>query len=77
VDEELEKLRQERLALRLFLRIAERTLDDIASWKEGPEVTGRFDEPNSARKARKALKSIRQLRGDNDRAALEKGKAGR
>ena len=30
-------------------------LNDIASWKEGPEVDGRFDEPASARRAREAL----------------------
>lgn len=30
-------------------------LNNIASWKEGSKVTGTFDEPESARIARKAL----------------------
>ena len=33
----------------------ENALNEIASWREGPEVTGTFDEPNSARIARAAL----------------------
>lgn len=30
-------------------------LNEIASWREGPEVNSRFDEPGSAQKARDAL----------------------
>ncbi len=30
-------------------------LNSIASWREGPEVTGSFDEPSSALQARNTL----------------------
>jgi hypothetical protein len=35
-------------------------LNLIASWKEGPEVTGKFDEPCAARAARRALDRMAQ-----------------
>lgn len=34
----------------------EAALNDIAAWHDGPEVTGRFDEPGAARVARAALR---------------------
>jgi len=42
----------DRLALAVF------ALNTIASWKEGKEVTSSFDEPNSAKTARLALKAM-------------------
>lgn len=37
-------------------------LNKIASWQEGPEVTGKFDEPVSARMAREALAQAEALK---------------
>lgn len=40
------------------LEVAREALDAIASWGEGPEVDGGFDEPWSAREARAALSKL-------------------
>lgn len=58
----LSSTRGEAAALRAKLAAAEAkiarltaALNEIASWSEGPEVNGSFDEPGSARIAREAL----------------------
>lgn len=38
-------------------------LDDIASWKEGPVISGRFDEPGSAGIARAILEKYKEVLG--------------
>jgi hypothetical protein len=38
------------------IRVLRKALDRIASWDEGPVVTGVFDEPHAAMVARAALK---------------------
>jgi hypothetical protein len=44
--------------LRAKLATAEEALNKLAVWSDGPEVTGRFDDPNSSRLAREALTKI-------------------
>ncbi len=44
--------------LELKYRLLKSALNDIASWKEGNEVTASFDEPNCARIARTALAQV-------------------
>lgn len=43
------------------LAVAIESLTDLACWDEGPEVTGKFDEPSSARKSREALEKIQTI----------------
>lgn len=49
------RIRVENQALKEELERYRAALNNIASWKEGSKVTGTFDEPESARIARKAL----------------------
>lgn len=50
-----EVLAQALLAKDAEVRALREALDEIACWDEGPEVTGSFDEPGSAKIARAAL----------------------
>jgi hypothetical protein len=47
-----------RLSFEKRLKIAVRALHEFASWDEGAEVTGSFDEPGTAKAARRALAEI-------------------
>lgn len=54
-DKRLAAKDAELATLRERVRVYENALNEIASWGEGEKVTGRFDEPHSAKKAREAL----------------------
>ena len=47
-------------AERAKVKVLRLALNRIASWGEGPDVTLSFDDPNSARIAREALKSTEE-----------------
>lgn len=56
--------RIKRLEIRLaaqteHIRVLREALDKIASWDEGPVVTGTFDEPHAAMVARAALEKTK------------------
>lgn len=48
-------------------------LDRIASWGEGPEVTGAFDEPGSAQVARNTLAEMKETGSQPTQAEVENG----
>jgi hypothetical protein len=45
----------------LLLQRQNKALNDLASWGEGPVVTGKFDEPGSVLLARKAIKDCDKI----------------
>ena len=55
LERQVRALAEEVDAARTIIPILRKALDDIASWGEGPEVCGAFDEPGSAQTARDAL----------------------
>lgn len=56
-----EELSQQLSDSQAALGIATAALNDIASWSEGENVDNSYDEPCSARRARKALEAIKAI----------------